>query len=257
VGVPLRDDVVHLRRSQHSRRVQCDLRACTGVRRVHIKNYDRLEKVAGRLDRCQTRRRGGVMEGVHLEAGAFLLPLFNITGHFPRLAPQRGSPLPSATSHLLTPTTLEIHRAVMSQDQLALTLSLDAWLHILPYLDAECHIIPLMMTCKTLWNLGMPTLINIANFETAMGLGRFLTFLLVDPAVRIPMLRRLDWTLSENFTSEFEKIFGTLADVLEQARNLQDLSFGMRALEKEPRIVDALISGCPKFILYTYPFHHR
>jgi hypothetical protein len=43
-----------------------------------------------------------------------------------------------------------------------------------------------------------------------------------------------------------KKILGTLADVLEQARSLQDLSFGMRALEKEPRIVDALISGCPK-----------
>jgi hypothetical protein len=136
-----------------------------------------------------------------------------------------------------------------------LTLSVDAWLHVLSCLNAHGpnRMFSLMMTCKDLWILGMPMLINSFTPRTFLKLEAFLSFLLADPSVRIPMLRRLHWIGDEShgyttISSEREsnlRTMGHLADVLEQAQNLEVLGLGMIMLEEEPRIVDALISGCP------------
>jgi hypothetical protein len=146
----------------------------------------------------------------------------------------------------------------MSQDPHAVTLSLDAWLHVLSHLSEQGlkSLIPLMMTCNALRTLGMPTLINSSKIHDFRMLKGFLGLLLADPVIRIPMLRRLDWTcnVSRRVGARWARrdresdmwILGTLADVLEQAYNLQVINLDVSTLEEEPRIIDALISGCPK-----------
>jgi hypothetical protein len=62
-----------------------------------------------------------------------------------------------------------------------------------------------------------------------------------DPAVRIPMLRSLDWMW---MLKHIKSNLGALANILEQAQSLQVLSLDMTILGKEPRIIDALVSGC-------------
>jgi hypothetical protein len=112
-----------------------------------------------------------------------------------------------------------------------------------------------MRTCKTLRILGMPALINSSNLHSFQKLRGFSSFLLADPVIRIPMLRRLDWTRvsrrvgpgwsRRDWKSKMSTL-DTLADVLVQAYNLQVLSLDVSTLEEKLRITDALISGCPK-----------
>jgi hypothetical protein len=144
----------------------------------------------------------------------------------------------------------------MDQNQQTAALSLDVWLHVLSHLDVyepRC-ILPLMTTCKALRSLGMPTLINSFKLGSFLQLEGFLGFLLADPAVRIPILQRLDWMCDvgrrvraawvEREREANLQILSALADVLEQAHNLQVLSLDVSTLDGEPRITDALVSGC-------------
>jgi hypothetical protein len=137
----------------------------------------------------------------------------------------------------------------VSQDQKAVALSLDVWLHVLSHLDAQGPngLTPLMMTCKALRTLGMPGLINSFKPDSFLKLEEFLRFLYEDLVVHIPMLRHVYCMFSVSYAPTQTKrewksnilILGVLTSVLYRARNIQTLSLHISMLDEEPRVLGA------------------
>ncbi len=76
-------------------------------------------------------------------------------------------------------------------DRLVMFLNFDVLERVFEYLYVNHHIISFMMTCRTLYDVGVPHVLDIVNLRNAESVHSFSRFMLADPSRRCRHLKHL------------------------------------------------------------------